>query len=712
MKGGFTMPGEAGYETLTLDLAEKWGADAIRDSDGTSLSGKILEAGYDIYSTICIIRGHNDWAKKNRDKLQQVFLMTEPRTAIENELEIYLMEDFFKEQFAINDDMDARKYWQVHDRTANKKLEAEEWEYNRGRGSILIKKTKRWHKYTATFLAYRVWEEISMYNHLTNHWEEEHLMPVDPIHRETQEYLLGWLRKWCEAHPHTSIVRFTSMFYNFVWIWGSSERKRNWYTDWASYDFTVSPAALKLFEEEQGYALEAEDFINQGKLHVTHMPAGKRKRDWMDFINRFIIGFGRKLVDIAHEYGKKAYVFYDDSWVGLEPYGERFESLGFDGMIKCVFNGYEARLCSGVKTQVHELRMHPYLFPTGVSGKPSFLEGGTPKLEAQQYWQAVRRALLRSPVERIGLGGYLHLVESKPDFVEYIAAMADEFRTIRKLHESGKPFCFRPVVGVLHHWGSLRSWTLSGHFHETDMHDLIHLNESLSGLPFEVEFLDFEDVRKGRLEGIDVIINAGYAGSAWSGGGEWQDDRIVELLTEWVYKGGVFLGVKEPSAVPGYDTFFRMAHVLGVDEDCGERVCHGRWAFETEDVYGVIPPGGRAGRTEGIYLTDGWARVLQSEDGLPVMTVHPFGSGWGIYLGEYRISGENTRLLQNLILFGAGESIVQEGMTDNPYTECAYFPSGNALAVVNNTGEEQKTNVTINQKTISVLLEPFGMEVI
>ena len=61
MKDGFTMPGEAGYETLTLDLAKKWGADAIRDSDGTSLSREILEAGYDIYSTICIIRGHNEY---------------------------------------------------------------------------------------------------------------------------------------------------------------------------------------------------------------------------------------------------------------------------------------------------------------------------------------------------------------------------------------------------------------------------------------------------------------------------------------------------------------------------------------------------------------------------------------------------------------------------------------------------------------------------
>ena len=106
------------------------------------------------------------------------------------------------------------------------------------------------------------------------------------------------------------------------------------------------------------------------------MPAGKTKRDWMDFINDFVIEFGKKLVSMVHDYGKKAYVFYDDSWVGIEPYNGRFEEFGFDGMIKCVFSGYEARLCSGVPVETHELRLHPYLFPTGINGSPTFLEGG------------------------------------------------------------------------------------------------------------------------------------------------------------------------------------------------------------------------------------------------------------------------------------------------------------------------------------------------
>ena len=81
MNGSFTLPGEAGYEELTLALARKWGADVIRDSDGTTLSDDILKAGYGIYSTICIIRDHNEWAKAHPQELQQTFLMTSPRIA-------------------------------------------------------------------------------------------------------------------------------------------------------------------------------------------------------------------------------------------------------------------------------------------------------------------------------------------------------------------------------------------------------------------------------------------------------------------------------------------------------------------------------------------------------------------------------------------------------------------------------------------------------
>jgi len=180
--GSFTLPGEAGFEDLTLQLAEKWGADVIRDSDGTVLSPKITEAGYDIYSTICIIRDHNQWAGENKDKLQQSFLMTAPVVATTDSLTICLMKDYFKEQFQINSHEDSLRYWQVFDRTENTEVPREQWSYDSSSESVVIANIKPMHKYTVNFLAFRIWEEISMYNHTTNNWDKDHLLQIDPVH--------------------------------------------------------------------------------------------------------------------------------------------------------------------------------------------------------------------------------------------------------------------------------------------------------------------------------------------------------------------------------------------------------------------------------------------------------------------------------------------------------------------------------------------------
>ena len=711
-RGCFTLPGESGYEELTLKLAEQWGADVIRDSDGTRLSQEILDAGYGIYSTICIIRDHNEWAARNRDKLQETFLMTGPKPAMGGgPLEIRLMNEFFDGQFEVDERPESRKYWQVYDRTSETLLPESAWRYGDGVATVLS--PEQYHVYTVSFMAFRIWEEISMYNHTTNHWTSEHLMQIDPRHEETRAYLRDWMVRWCESHPATTVVRFTSMFYNFVWIWGSSDRCRHLYSDWASYDFTVSPKALDEFAERYGYSLTAEDFVNRGQLHVTHMPGTKRKADWMEFVNDFVISFGRELIDIVHRYGKKAYVFYDDSWVGIEPYNGRFREFGFDGLIKCVFSGYEARLCSGVDVPVHELRLHPYLFPVGLGGAPTFMEGGDPALDARKYWVSVRRALLRAPIDRIGLGGYLHLTEGFPEFVDCIAEIADEFRTIRVLHESGRPETAAIRVAVVHYWGKLRSWSLSGHFHETYMHDLIHVNEALSGLPFEVGFLSFEDVKRGALKDYDVAVNAGRAGTAWSGGDAWGDPELVTEFLRWTAEGGVFLGVNEPSAVPGFDRFFRLAPVLGLDEDTGSRVCHGRWRFEAESMPGLVPDGASVHARDGVYLTDGTAHVLMAEHGLPVLTAHPFGKGVGLYLSEFKISPENTLLLRNLILYYAARPPRAFYLSDDPFVECAYWPESRTLAIVNNSGVARTAELRrADSPIVRAELNPFGMTVL
>lgn len=707
-KGGFTLPGESGYEKLTLELAEKWGADVIRDSDGTVLSDEILNSGYGIYSTICIIRDHNEWAGKNMDKLQQSFLMTQPKVAEDGFITFHLLDDFFDQQFMVNDSADSMKYWQVFDRTTGKEISNNFWTYEKEAGNVIVNNAIPFHRYTVSFLAYRIWEEISMYNHTTNNWDKEHLMPIDPVHPETQEYMINWLTSWCESHPATTVVRFTSMFYNFVWIWGSSEKNRNLFTDWGSYDFTVSPQMLDNFAQKYGYSLTAEDFINKGSLHVTHMPPVKTQLDYMDFVNSFVVSFGRKLVDLVHTYGKKAYVFYDDSWVGVEPYSKRFKDFNFDGLIKCVFSGYEVRLCAGADIDTKEIRLHPYLFPVGLGGLPTFSKGGDPTRDAKDYWIHTRRALLREKIDRIGLGGYLHLVENYPDFVEYIAKISDEFRLIKGLHENGSPYKLNIKIAVLHCWGKLRSWTLSGHFHETYMNDLIHVNEALSGLPVDVDYISFEDLKTADISKYNVIINAGIGGSAWSGGEYWNDPIYEELISRFVYNGGTFIGINEPSLVSGYDTAFRMSSVLGADKNTIDKICHGKWSFEVKDIPNLIPDGALVPLRCKVHLTDGKAKVIRSVNTDPTFIINSYGKGKGIYLSTFETSTPNNRMLLNILMYAADIPFDTNYITDNAYTECAYFPSDKKLIIINNSDRKQTTTVKTENGAIEFKdIEPF-----
>lgn len=720
-KGDFTLPGEEGYEDLTQELAEKWGADAIRDSDGTALSDKIISSDFDIYSTICLIRADNEWAKANRDKLQQNYLMSDPVIANEeNTLEIDLLSGFFREQMQLNFNDDPKKWWQVYDRTTNEEIKKSDWDFNVNKGTVIIKNVTKWHKYTVNFLAYRIWEGISMYNHITNNWgDREHQMPIDPIYPENQEFILKYLQKWLDEHPKTKIVRFTSLFYNFAWFWGDPLIQKFRYADWGSYEMTVSPRSMELFAKAKGYEMCSEDFVNKGAYCSSHNVPSKQLWDWMDFMNEFVVSFGRKCIDLVHASGKMAYMFYDDHWVGTEPYGNRFKHLSFDGLIKCVFNAFEARLCAGVKgVETKELRLHPYLFPTGLNGEPTFMEGGNPSLDAKRFWADIRRGLLREPIDRIGLGGYLHLVQDFPDFVATIEDITKEFKAIKQLHIESKPYVASLKVAILTAWGQWRSWVYAGHFiHGVEVYEV---TESLAGMPVDVSYISFNDILENGIPAdIDVLINAGKIGTAWSGGEHWDNEKVVEIITSWVANGGGFIGIGEPSATAFSGQYFQLSHVLGVDKETGLTTNNVKVRIEDqeeghfilENLDGDLDFGNDMNN---VFSLNTKTKVLKAKDGSVQVATNDFFKGKAIYLSGFKHSAENTRLLLRSLFHVSGKQHeFGSYVCSNVLTECNYFPESKKLVVLNCSDNTETTKVLDDKKKIhKVIVEPFGIKII
>ena len=116
-RGRVTLPSESGFLKETRELMERWGADAIRDSDGTKLDKDVKSLDAEIYTTYFVARGHNEFAVKHMEECQQLYLMSRRFTAVGNHLEMDFMEGYFGQQVVPDCYHDPKKWWEVMDRT-------------------------------------------------------------------------------------------------------------------------------------------------------------------------------------------------------------------------------------------------------------------------------------------------------------------------------------------------------------------------------------------------------------------------------------------------------------------------------------------------------------------------------------------------------------------------------------------------------------------
>ena len=712
LTGHFTLPAQAGMDKEVKMLCEKWGVDAIRDSDGTVLSPEILSIGPDVYSTICLIRADQDWARSHPNHCQQKYLMSFPVTCSnDKDLKIEIQKGYSQEQFKIDTEHDPQKYWQVIDRTTGEVVGADRWKYLQQSEEVLIEKPRQWHEYTVNFLVYQVWETTSMYNYITNNWTGEHQMGLDPRQSETGKHLLEYLDKWFEEHQHTDYVRFTSMMYQFPLIKG--QKRENLYLDWSGYLDPMSALALDEFEKEKGYRLSSEDVVDEGYFNASNRIPQKPFLDWMEFTQEFVRGYTKKCVEKVHRAGKKAILFFCDHWIGTEPYLDGFEELGFDGIVGPCLSGVELRRISDVPGDMFkEVRLYPYFFEVNLQDEPVFKEDGDPVKECRKWWKGIRRALLRRCVDRIGFGGYLDLAVKYPEFLDYVEHLADEFRTVLYRTKKTKPYSIPKKVALLDCWGKARSWMHNDNWPQG------HIPECLSGIAAEIEFISFDDIRqKGISKDIGVIINWGRAGSAWSGGKHWADPQIVEKIRQWIHQGGGFIGVEDPTAYQYQGKFFQLGDVLGVEKEIGNRLS---WAknirpernsghFILEDTSGDIDRGVVRSR---VHLNSGDAELLAGPADAVHLSTHAFGEGRAVYLAEYLHTPENIRILYRAILWAsAQENELRKWFSSDINTDCAYYPEVDEFVIMNNS--EQKIETTVycdDEKSVKVSLGSLEMK--
>ncbi len=694
-KGRVTIPTDFDVVPETLELLRRWGADAVRDCDGTGFPEALTGIDAKIYSTYYTTRKDNAWAKANPDEVQQCYIMTGFHTAGEGPLSIPLMQGVSPELMAVNDRDDIRRWWEVMDRTEGMPLSPDAWRYEREAGCVVIDAPEPFHDYTVSFLAYLIWDPVHMYNAITNGWRDfEHQITFDVRQPKTHAYSLDRLRRFIEEHPYVDVIRFTTFFHQFTLVF--DELKREKYVDWYGYSASVSPYILERFEREAGYPFRPEYIIDQGYYNNQYRVPSREYKDFMAFQRREVAALAKELVDITHQYGKQAMMFLGDHWIGTEPYREEFASIGLDAVVGSVGNGSTLRLISDIPSVKYtEGRFLPYFFPD------TFHPGGDPVGEARTNWITARRAILRKPVDRIGYGGYLRLACQFPDFLDYVERVCGEFRRLYDAIGGAKPWCAR-TVAVLNCWGRDRSWGCHMVHHalyHKQNYSYAGVIEALSGAPYDVRFLSFDDILSdpSALDGVDVLLNIGDGDTANTGGAVWEDGRVSAAVKRFVYNGGGFIGVGEPTGHQYQGRFIQLAGVLGVEKETGFTLNYDKYNWdEHPDHFILADAGGEVDFGEGkksMYALPG-TQVLVQRDREVQLAANGFGAGRAVYISGLPYSFANARLLHRAVLWSShAEALLEKWSASDPGTEVNVYPARGRYCVVNNTEQDRETTV-------------------
>ena len=690
--GRVTIPTDLDVVPETLEILKKWGADAIRDCDGTDFPQELKNADAKIYSTYYTTRKDNAWAKANPDEVQQCYIMTGFYTAPGDTVTIPLMKGISPELMQVNTNDDITRWWEVMDRTTGQSVPPEKWSY--ADGSVTVQAVP-FHEYTVSFLAYLIWDPVHMYNATTNGWTNfEHQITFDVRQPKTHKYSMERLRKFIAEHPYVNVIRYTTFFHQFTLIF--DELKREKFVDWYGYSASVSPYILNQFEQEVGYKFRPEYIIDQGYYNNQYRVPSKEFRDFQAFQRREVAKLAKEMVDITHACGCEAMMFLGDHWIGTEPFMPEFKSIGLDAVVGSVGNGSTLRLISDIEgVKYTEGRFLPYFFPD------TFHEGGDPVREAKENWVTARRAILRKPIDRIGYGGYLKLALQFPEFVDYVESVCNEFRELYENIKDTTPYCVKRVA-VLNCWGKMRAWGCHMVHHALyykQNYSYAGVIEMLSGAPFDVKFISFEDIKNDPhlLDSLDVIINVGDADTAHTGGIWWEDPEISSAIRKFVWNGGGFIGVGEPSGHPYQGHILQLANVLGVEEENGFTLNYDKYNWEEHPDHFILQDADRpvdfGEGKKNIYALEG-TEVLVQRNKEVQMAAHDFGKGRAVYISGVPYSFANSRTLYRAILWSAhSEEELHTWFSSNYNVEVHAYVKNGKYCVVNNTYEPQDTTV-------------------
>ena len=263
------------------------------------------------------------------------------------------------------------------------------------------------------------------------------------------------------------------------------------------------------------------------------------------------------------------------------------------------------------------------------------------------------------------------------------------------------PYCVK-TVAVLNSWGKARSWGCHMVHHalyQKQNYSYAGVIEALSGAPYDVRFISFDDLltNPDTLKDVDVLINVGDGDTAHTGGVSWEDPTITAMIKKFIYNGGGFIGVGEPAGHQFQGRYLQLAAAMGVEKETGFTLNYDKYNWEEHPEHFILKdctgPVDFGEGKKNIYALAG-TEVLVQKDKEVQMAVNDFGKGRAVYISGLPYSFENNRLLHRAVLWSShSEELLNHWSSSNFNVEVHAYVKNGKYCVVNNTYVPQSTTV-------------------
>ncbi|MFA5688272.1 MAG: 1,3-beta-galactosyl-N-acetylhexosamine phosphorylase N-terminal domain-containing protein [Kiritimatiellales bacterium] len=489
-------------------------------------SKAVEEAGLTAMQTYKVLN-NADWPVLYPQYRPRRFIASKPVTAANSGALIVNLLDGYPESYRLEEDLFFRPYWKVWNRTARTEIPADGWGYTDG--TIEIFSAAAGSEYSAGFSIV----------------DEDTGIRLDMFSTNAQQIVLNDYQRILDLDVASMVrpTQFAFYFFNQLYPTGA-------FRDWYGPCMILGRSFIERYEARFNKTFDLNSLFDFGVVrstndekHAGYLELLELQREVaQDFAPRFTAGFHQ------HRRNVRVRMFWGDSWVGLEPSSPDFISAGFDEIVTAVSVPQDVRR---LMTVDHRVRR---------SSRIGFWEvepgNGINRFAAD--WAAFLRAALREFPEGISLGGppVVRLMNEEPGFEDYMTARFAEFNFLYRLLNGKKAYVHDLKIGVLNSYGALRAWP-----REFTMNWSQRLWKRLTDLPVDVQWLSFDEILAAGIPAdIDVLINAGEAGSAWSGGEEWTP-AAAAAIEAFVNSGGAFIGIDAPGVTGGVCV---LSNLLGV----------------------------------------------------------------------------------------------------------------------------------------------------